>query len=556
MFTIDTRMLSGFLLAAMVTVSPADAKPATNPSGTSRPNILIILADDLGYGDVQCYNPERGKIPTPNMDRLAAQGMRFTDGHSSAAACTPSRCGLLTGRYDWRTRNQRGVLGAFGRPLISPERLTIASLAKQNGYRTACIGKWHIGMNWPLETANSNVLGLRTVEDMMKQSALDGEPATPTVEQLAADGFYKADPIAGYKSPVPTEEQLNAWKKIFSQPITGGPTALGFDMYFGIDVPGYPPYCFIENDRTVGIPTEFLPPGDLLPAAMLGEWQGPAVKDWDFYTAMPKLIDRTCSYLKDSAKEKEPFMLYLALPAPHQPWAVPESARHKSGLSLYADWVMQTDTAVGQVLDALEKSGAAENTLVFLLSDNGYSPYGVAQMLKMGQYSSGPFRGYKAEAFEGGHREPFIVRWPGVVKPGTVCGQLVSQVDIMATMAEIFGKQLPDNAGEDSFSFLPLLKGADKPTRINTVNHSGKGGYGIRSGDWKLIIEVENQIPDQLYNLAEDIGERKNLADQHPEKVAELRALMEKLVADGRSTPGPRQKNDAKVLWERVAEKH
>ena len=173
----------------------------------------------------------------------------------------------------------------------------------------------------------------------------------------------------------------------------------------------------------------------------------------------------------------------------------------------------------------------------------------------MGQYSSGPFRGYKAEAFEGSHREPFIVRWPGVVKPGTVCGQLVSQVDIMATMAEIFGKQLPDNAGEDSFSFLPLLKGADKPTRINTVNHSGKGGYGIRSGDWKLIIEVENQIPDQLYNLAEDIGERKNLADQHPEKVAELRALMEKLVADGRSTPGPRQKNDAKVLWERVAEK-
>ncbi|MEI8234890.1 MAG: arylsulfatase [Verrucomicrobiota bacterium] len=537
-----------FCLGLITKVGAANAVPGTPPQ---RPNILIILTDDLGYGDVQCYNPEHGKIPTPNMDRLAAEGMRFTDGHSSAGACTPSRCALLTGRYDWRTRNQRGVLGAFGEPLISPERLTIASLAKQNGYRTACIGKWHIGMHWPIGKGDYKLLGTETVEAMIQESIKADEPPTPTVEQLAANGFYKVDPIAGYKSPVPTPEQLAAWQRFFSKPITGGPTDLGFDSYFGIDVPGYPPYCFIENNRTVGIPTEFLPEKFLLPAALLAEWQGPAVKGWDFYTAMPKLIERTCSYLNESAKAKNPFLLYLALPAPHQPWAVSESGRHKSGLSLYADWVIETDAAIGQVLASLDKSGASNNTMVILISDNGYSPYGVAEMLKRGHYSSGPFRGYKAEAYEGGHREPFIVRWPGVVKPGAVCGQLVSQVDIMATMADIFGTRLPDNAGEDSFSFLPLLKGGDQPTRPHTVNHSGQGGYAIRQGQWKLILEVEGKgrPPVQLFNLAEDLGERKNLADQYPERVAELRGLMEKLVADGRSTPGAKQKNDAEVLW-------
>ena len=268
--------------------------------------------------------------------------------------------------------------------------------------------------------------------------------------------------------------------------------------------------------------------------------------------AMPTMIRHTCAYLTEAAQSQQPFLLYLALPAPHQPWAVTEPMRKKSGLSLYCDWVMETDAAIGEVLAALDKSKAAENTLVILASDNGYAPYGVAELIKRGHYSSGPFRGFKAEAYEGGHREPFIVRWPGVVKPSTVCNQVVQQTDIMATMAEIFGTRLPDDAGEDSFSFLPLLQGADKPVRPHSINHSGQGGYAIRRGDWKLILEVDkkDRPPVQLFNLADDLGERKNLAAQYPERVAELRALMAKLVADGRSTPGP-QKNDVEVRWVR-----
>lgn len=535
------------LLACVVLALPC---VYANGAETGRPSVLIILADDLGYGDVQCYNPQRGKIPTPNIDRLAAQGMRFTDGHSAAGACTPSRYSLLTGRYDWRSRLQRGVFGGFGGPpLIPPSRLTIAGLAKQNGYRTACIGKWHLGWNWPLEKNDYRLLGTASFEQLRRECEQAGAAPTPSIEQLAATGFYDARPIAGYKSPTPTADQLAAWRKIFSQPIAGGPTAVGFDHYFGVDAPGYPPYCFIEDDHTVGLPSRFLRADEMLPAAMLGECQGPAVKDWDFGAAMPRLVKHTCDYVAEAAKSRQPFMLYLALPAPHQPWAVSEPLRKKSGLSLYCDWVMETDAAIGEVLAALDQGGLAGNTLVILCSDNGYSPYGVAELIKRGHYGSGPFRGFKAEAYEGGHREPFIVRWPAVVKPGTVCDQLVQQTDIMATLADIFGVRLPENAGEDSFSFLPLLKGVDKPIRPNSINHSGQGGYGIRCGGWKLILEADKKIAPQLFHLAEDIGERKNLAAQYPERVAELRALMEKLVADGRSTPGAPQKNDAEVRW-------
>jgi arylsulfatase A-like enzyme len=540
----NVALAASMLSCAAVTHAQETTEPA-------KPNILILLADDLGYGDVHCYNPQRGKIPTPNIDRLAAEGMRFTDGHSSAGACTPSRYSLLTGRYDWRSRLQRGVLGGFGAPLIPPTRLTIAGLAKQHGYRTACIGKWHLGMNWPIQPGDDRFLGRETLEQIEQASAKANEAPTPSVAQLAAAGFYDARPIAGYKPPVPTAEQRAAWQTIFSQPIPGGPTVVGFDHYFGVDVPGYPPYCFIENDRTVGIPSRFLRADEILPAAMLGEWQGPAVKEWDFYAEMPAMIRHACDYLTAAAQSPQPFLLYLALPAPHQPWAVTEPMRKKSGLSLYCDWVMETDTAVGQVLAALDKSGAAQNTLVILASDNGYSPYGVAELIKQGHYPSGPFRGFKAEAYEGGHREPFIVRWPGVVTPGTVCGQIVQQTDMMATMADICGARLPDNAGEDSFSFLPLLRGVDKPVRPDSINHSGQGGYAIRRGDWKLILEVDkkDRPPVQLFNLADDIGERKDLAARYPERVAELRALMAKIVADGRSTPGTPQKNDVEVKW-------
>ena len=508
--------LTALLLAPLAAVH-ADTAPA------KKPNILVILADDLGYGDVQCNNPERGKIPTPHMDKLASQGMRFTDGHSSSGVCSPSRYTLLTGRYHWRTRLQSGIVGVFGEPLIAPDRMTIGTLAKQQGYRTACIGKWHLGWDWPVTKAQ------RALLSPAKQ--LDDEAS-------------KADKKATAAGVVATEQQIAAWHDVFSKPIPGGPTTRGFDFYFGTDIPNWPPFCFIENDRTLGIPTEFLP--RQLMGNNQASNQGPALKDWKLEGILPALGDRTIQFITESVAKKEPFLVYMPLTSPHTPLAVNAEWKDKSHLNLFADFVMETDAAVGRVLDALEKSGAADNTLVIFTADNGCAPYiGVQDLEKMGHYPSGPFRGYKADAWEGGHRVPFIVRWPGVVKPGSVCNQLVYQADLIRTFADVFGVKLPDTAGEDSFSLMPLLKGEDKPIRENAVSASIQGTPSLRSGSWKYIPAPgsggwgtggDQSQPVQLYNLAEDISETKNLAAEMPEKLAEMKALLEKLITDSRSS--------------------
>ena len=499
------------------TVCAEDASPR------EKPNILIILADDLGYGDVQCYNPTRGKIPTPHIDRLAAGGMRFTDGHSSAGGCTPSRYALLTGRHDVRNRMEGvGIFTSFGGPpLIPPERLTIASLARQHGYRTACVGKWHVGWNWPIDKAERGLLGTRTRWEM--------------------DDDYEPSPV--------TPEQASAWKKIFSRSIGGGPTDLGFDTFYGIDMPGWPPFCFIENDRPIGIPSTFIAATDLKQDVSMAACQGPAIAGWDFVSVLPDMEQRACESIAELAGSKEPFLVYLPLPSPHHPWAVGPEWRGKSGLGTYADWVMQTDAAVGTVLTALESSGVAGNTLVFFSSDNGFSGSSAVELMKQGHFASGPFRGLKGSPYEGGHRVPFIVRWPGVVKPGSVCGQLAQQTDILATMAGILGAKLPDNAGEDSVSLLPLLRGDDKPVREQAINSSGQGAYAVRHGGWKLIVDTEGKLETtvQLYNLDEDVGEKNDLVTREPGRAAEMQALLQKIVFDGRSTPGPKQPNDGKL---------
>jgi arylsulfatase A len=521
------KILLAFLLLAPVCVSHAAA--------TDRPNILVILADDLGYGDVHCYNRERGKIPTPNIDRLAAQGMQFTDGHSSSGVCSPSRYTLLTGRYHWRTRLQSGIVGVFGDPLIAPDRVTIGSLAKQQGYRTACIGKWHLGWDWPVSKASRPLL----------------KPSTPPKDE--------APPVLGRgaaRRATPTGEQLAAWRDIFANPIPGGPTERGFDVYFGTDVPNWPPYCFIENDRTLGIPGEFLPP------ALLGNnqasLQGPALTDWRLENVLPELAARTVRFIEESAGQGQPFLVYLPLTSPHTPLAVNPEWREKSGLNLFADFVMETDAVVGKVLDALQKSGAEQNTFVLFTSDNGCAPYiGVKDLEAKGHHPSGPLRGYKADAWEGGHRVPFIVRWPGRVKPGGECAHLVHQADLLRTLAELWNVALPDNAGEDSFSLVPLLKGADTPIRSNAVSASSGGTPAVRRGAWKYIPAPgsggwgkggDDSHPVQLYNLADDLGESRNLAAVQPEKVVEMRALLEQLITHGRSTPGAPQRNDVEVV--------
>jgi arylsulfatase A-like enzyme len=486
-----------------------------------RPNILVILADDLGFGDVRCNNPDRGRIPTPAIDRLCSQGMRFTDAHSSSGVCSPSRYTLLTGRYHWRT-GKAGIVDVFGPPLIAPGRPTVATMLRRQGYRTAAIGKWHLGWDWPIPGD--------------RMALFRGMPAKDELEV--------------------TPRHAAAWRQVFDNPIPGGPTARGFETYFGTDVPNWPPYCFIENDRTVGVPAAFLPPGLL--GNNLASLQGPALPGWKLEPILPALADRAAAFIAEAAAGPGPFFLYLPLTSPHTPLAVTPEWSGRSGLNRYADFVMETDSAVGRVLDALERSGAAENTLVLFTSDNGCAPYiGAKELENMGHFPSGPFRGYKSDVWEGGHRVPFIVRWPGVVAPGGTSGQLVHHADLMATLASITGSPLPDDAGEDSTSFLPILRGLDRPTRSSAVSQSMKGLLAVRRGPWKLIFgrgsggwtPGNDREPAQLYNLDTDPGETTNLLSSESRIASELTALMGSIVRDGRSTPGKPQPNDKALQW-------
>ena len=523
-------MRSFFRLSAFLTLLLANV----NVMAAEKPNIIIILADDLGYGDVQCYNRERGKIPTPNIDRLASQGMRFTDAHTSSGVCSPTRYALLTGRYHWRSRLQQGIVDYLERPLIARDRLTLAGLLKQQGYRTAAIGKWHLGWDFQM------------TEDEQKLLKSYGTKAKRKADQASI-----------------TDEDRATWRTIYSRKFLNGPLTVGFDSYFGTDVPNWPPYCFIENDHTTGIPTELLPASALVKNQ--ASIQGPSLAGWKLEEILPTLTNRACDFIAAAAQQSEPFFLYLPLTAPHTPISVVEAWRGKSGLNDYADFVMQTDATVGRVLEALDKSGAAEKTMVIFTSDNGCAPYAGAKELEAkGHFPSGPLRGYKADAWEGGHRVPFIVRWPGKVTPDTRCNALVQQTDLMATLAEMHGIKLPDNAGEDSISLISLLKGSDKPTREYAISHASSGLPMLRKGSWKIIFGQKGggfggapgiEATGQLYDLSTDIGETTNLWDAKPELVTELTETMTRLVNEGRSTPGTAQKNDVPVRWQRFITK-
>ncbi len=491
-----------------------------------RPNIVFILCDDLGYGDVRCFNVD-GKIATPNFDRLAVGGMRFTDAHTSSAVCTPTRYGLLTGRYNWRSRLQSGVLGGMSPRLIEPGRLTVAALLRAQGYHTACIGKWHLGMDWPL------VAGVKTFGD-----GIEAGPA--------------------------------GWRVDFTQPIAGGPLSLGFESYFGIAASlDMIPYTFIEGDRAGVVPTV-----DKAFPMMFGREgretrRGPAAKDFEAVDVLPTLTRKAVDYIEARATDAKtaPFFLYLPLNAPHTPIAPTAEWQGKSGLNPYADFVMETDWAVGQVLDALDRVGLVGETLVIATSDNGCSPEAkFAELQAKGHYPSGPMRGTKADIWDGGHRVPFIVRWPGRIKAGTASEELICLNDFMATCAEIVGAKLPDDAAEDSVSLLPALLGKPTaPLHEALVHHSINGSFSIRQANWKLELcrgsggwsdpkpgtPAERALPPaQLYDIAADIGEQHNIATDHPEIVERLTKLLKKYIAEGRSTPGPQQQNAVPiVLW-------
>jgi arylsulfatase A len=479
-------------------------------AAAARPNIIFILADDLGYGDVGCLNP-RSKIATPNLDRLAAGGMTFTDAHSSSSVCTPTRYGLLTGRYNWRSRLKSGVQGGMSPPLIEEGRLTVAAYLQTNGYHTVAIGKWHLGMDWPLQPG-----------------------AAPFDDRI--------------------EKGQDGWRADFTQPIRRGPVHYGFHRFFGIAASlDMVPYAFIENDRVTQAPTvdkSF----SMLSGYPPQTRRGPAAADFEAVDVLPEFTRRAVACIESRVRDPAPFFLYLPLAAPHTPTIPTAEWLGKSGLNAYGDFVMQTDAAVGQLLDTLDKTGLATNTLVIFASDNGCSPEAkFPELLAQGHRPSGMFRGAKADLFEGGHRIPLLVRWPARIAPGTISDQLVCLNDFFATCADVLGVPPPRNAAEDSVSFLPALEGrARLPLREALVHHSINGSFAIRQGKWKLLLapdsggwsaprpgsaEAKTLPPVQLYDLSRDIGETNNLANAHPEIVTRLNALLDMYVAEGRTTP-------------------
>ncbi len=485
-----------------------------------RPNVIVILCDDLGYGDVSANNPA-GRIRTPNMDRIAREGVRFTDAHTPSSVCTPTRYGLLTGRYNWRTRLQQGVLGGLSPRLIEPGRETLASLLKRQGYHTSVIGKWHLGMDW---------------------ARLPGK----TVSELSIESAAQVDSVD------------------YGAPIRNGPTSVGFDRYFGISASlDMVPYAFIENDRVTKLPTltrafPMHPPhaGTARP--------GPTAPGFEVEHVLPEFTRQAVRSIDERAKSGQPFFLYLPLASPHTPIAPNKEWIGRSGLNLYADFVLETDWAVGEVLAALDRNGIARDTLIVFTSDNGCSPQArIEELAAKGHAVNGDLRGHKADIFDGGHRVPFLVRWPARVKPA-VSDQLLCLTDVFATCAEIVGERLPDNVGEDSFSFLPVLLGRGPSARESVVHHSIAGAFAIRDREWKLALcagsggwseprdpeAIKQGLPDtQLYRIAGgDLAEAKNLHREQPEVVTRLTRLLEKIVADGRSTPGAPQANAVPVV--------
>ena len=477
-------------------------------TAVANPNILLLYADDLGYGDLGANNPA-SRIPTPHLDRLAAEGLRFTDGHSSSGICTPSRYALLTGRHHWRDFHE--IAGAYDGSVFKKDQLTLPAMLRQKGYATACIGKWHLGWNW--------------------------------------DAIRKPDAPA--KSIHHTDYD---WSRRFP----GGPLDFGFDYYFGDNVINFPPYAWIENDRLVAAPDLTLTNVPGKPKE--GGWEcraGPGRSDWDFYQVLPTLTRKGVDYIRSRADREQPFFLYFALPSPHAPIVPNNAFDGTSQAGPFGDFVVETDDACGQLLQALRETGLVTNTIVIFTADNGPEIFAYARDQKFDHWSAAPFRGLKRDVYEGGHHVPFLIKWPGVTKAGAVTTALVSQVDFMATFAALLDCDLPRNAAADSYNLLPYLKGATQtPPRTSLVHNTYAKQYAIRRGDWLLInhqtgyarpappawIAKHGQPADdaettELYNLKEDPGQRFNLAARHPKTVTELQALLTKLRDQGHSAP-------------------
>lgn len=479
----------------------------------AKPNIIYILADDLGYGDVSAYNPE-SKIKTPNLDQLAAQGMMFTDAHSPSSVCTPTRYGILTGRYCWRTRLPKGVLRGYGRALIQQDRTTVASLLKDNGYTTGVVGKWHLGLDW-------------VIKDEFKDS----------INSSTAD-INEYGMIA----------QMNGDWIDFNQKPTDGPLNHGFDYSYILPASlDMEPYCYLENDILTELPNKHTPGNDLNTGSYAtgAFWRpGRITKSFDFYDVLPEFIRKAKSFVQSHANDEKPFFLYLPLAAPHSPWVPTEDYDGTSGAGQYGDFVQMVDSEIGSFLDGLEESGVSENTLVIFTSDNG--PFWKPDFIERFEHKSAKhWRGMKGDIHEGGHRIPYIVRWPGKVKAGSESAYRTSLTNLISTCADVIGTSLDEQSGEDSQSIYPIIMDnkAAQEESMPIVQHSSRGYFALRKGDWKLIegrgsggftdpaiIKPEDgEAIGQLYNLEKDPGESNNLYLERADIVSDLSKELNKI---------------------------
>jgi arylsulfatase A len=479
-------------LAALFALAACQAERRAEVA-TERPNVVIILADDLGYGDLGCYNAS-SKVPTPHMDAIASGGMRFSDAHSPSAVCSPTRYGLLTGRYAWRTRLKQGVLWGESRLLIDPERVTLADLFSEAGYATGAFGKWHLGL--------------------------------------------------GSVEPVD-----------YSKPLSPGPLDLGFDEFFGfagsLDMR---PYVYLRGEGLELPASSWSEGGAPVRWGGTGFWRdGPIAPGFVHEEVLDRFTDEAIEFMERCAgTEDRPFFLYLPLTAPHTPWLPGEEFAGKSGAGTYGDFAMHVDACVGRVDAALARLGLTESTLLFVTSDNG-SHWTLEDIEQFEHRANGVSRGQKADIWEGGHRVPLLARLPGRIAAGAVSDDLVCLTDFFATSARMLGRELQRGEGEDSFDFAPVLFGdvARTPARVSIVNHSFSGHFAMREGDHKLILghgsggftdpaeraPFPGEPPGALYDLARDPGETTNLWMDEPELVLHLQELLAELHSTGRSRP-------------------
>ena len=486
-------------------------------SRTDRPNIVFILADDMGYGDVSAFNENCG-LQTQNIDEMASRGVVFTDAHSSSSVSSPTRYGLMTGRYNWRSTMKKGVLSGYSRSIIPDTRQTMASMLKSRGYTTACIGKWHLGWNW---------------------------------------GTFEGHEKPGEKKLAPEDVD-------FTKPVTGGPTALGFDYFYGFNGSlDMTPYMYVENDMPTTTDIFHI---DKSPSPAFWR-EGDCGTNFSHSDCLPDMTRRGLKYIEEHKDCDKPFFLYLPLPAPHTPILPSEEFRGRTGLNDYGDYVVMVDDVVGKVRQALRDNGLAENTLLVFTADNGCSPEAnFAELREKGHSPNYIWRGAKADLFDGGHRIPLVIEWKGAGKGK--CGQLVCLNDFYASFASLTGHRLSDDEAEDSFNILPLIKNPSyrKTIRNSVVHHSIMGHFAIRKGDWKLLCSPSSSgwsfprprkdddyiatLPKmQLYNMKDDPREENNLVAEHPEIVRELKALLLKYIKDGRSTPGTPRMNEDQDNW-------